>query len=52
MPIAIILLFFFYLQRPEEDSYFTSKGLKPTMADLDNLFDDSGDEPDMVSVYS
>ncbi len=36
-------------QRPspaDEGSYFTSKGLNPSMSDLDNLFDDSSDEQD------
>lgn len=39
-----------FQQRPlEEDRLFTSDGLKPTMADLDNLFEDSSDETDVVS---
>ena len=44
---------FFLPQRTDEEKatdLFTSKGLKPTMEDLDNIFDDSSDETDMPNV--
>ncbi len=44
---------FFYLQAAEEEKptdLFTSEGLKPSMDDLDNLFDDSSDETEAVSL--
>jgi hypothetical protein len=46
-----VLLF----QGAEEDKptdLFTSEGLKPSMDDLDNLFEDSSDETEAVGKFS
>ena len=34
----------------ERTDLFSTDGLKPSMADLDNLFEDSSDETDAVSM--
>ena len=51
--LNIILKHALSLQAGEDDKptdLFTSEGLKPSMDDLDNLFDDSSDETEAVST--
>lgn len=38
----------FHFQNPDDDSLFTSKGLQPSIDDLENIFDDSSDETEGV----
>jgi len=37
-------------EEEKREDYFTAKGLRPHFSDLDNLFDDSGDEQDPAAV--
>ena len=43
-----------FFQNPDDDKptdLFTSEGLRPSMDDLDNLFEDSSDETEVVIFH-
>ena len=45
--------FNFFQQKLEDNgSLFTSEGLQPSIDDLDNIFDNSSDETEGVSLFS